>query len=132
MIKFLCILDQSNNVALARNYSRFEQTHIESVINSHIDLIELTYAIGNNSGQLGIIGHLAQDPVYGFVTITQNKIIAIVDKTEKRVKEIIRSIYEIYKADILNPFKELLVGKEGNILADKIDAYLNTLREDAN
>lgn len=47
---------------------------------------------------MGIIDTLDNDNIYGFMTITFNKIIMIISKTENRAKEIIRTLYEIQKS----------------------------------
>ncbi|CAD8066915.1 unnamed protein product [Paramecium primaurelia] len=103
-IKYICLLDSKNAPIICRNYENFDEAFIELIINTQCDLIELAYQISPNNGFMGQIGILNELKIFGFMSMTENKIIMICTKEEKRPKDILKQIYDLYRSYILNPF----------------------------
>lgn len=50
MLKYLAIINSENTPVLLKNYHQYEESYIQAIIYSNIDILTLLYQMGDKSG----------------------------------------------------------------------------------
>ncbi|KAK6590892.1 hypothetical protein RS030_111861 [Cryptosporidium xiaoi] len=140
MISVVCIslVDRSNQPLLFRSFENEFQESMQFSIYSALDLLERKTnddsAEGSLDTYLGYLGPAITSnyeyEIYGFLSFSQVKIIAILQdhpENESELRDFFQNIYKLYVDTLCNPF--LLRTIETPKLLSKIDELLFKVRE---